>query len=89
MLHRRPHRRDDADAFVADHDAGRRLVGRRNGQDVEVGAADAARFNPDEDIVVGYELRRCALDILQHAITAKDGDKFKLRHAASPVWPPP
>ena len=64
--------RHHADAFMADDDAGRRLVGRRHGQNVEIGAADAARFNIDENIIRPGDLRNRSIFVDQLPVTVKN-----------------
>ena len=56
--HAGPDLRDHAHAFVADDDAGRGLVRRRHGQNIQVGAADAARLDRNEHIVIRCERGR-------------------------------
>jgi hypothetical protein len=50
----------------------------RHSQDIEIGAADAARLNAHDHIVVGDKLRRLAFDIFQDAVAAKNWNQLSV-----------
>jgi hypothetical protein len=70
--HARAHLGRDADELVTENDADVRRVPGRDAEDVQVRAADAARLDLEQDVVVGREGRLGALLHRERAYVRED-----------------
>ena len=70
---------DDADEFVAEHDADLRRMARRVAEDLEVAAADATRLDVEHDIRRGVDLRHGPLEDLEPARAREDRGAHRRR----------
>jgi hypothetical protein len=77
-----PHRPNPADELMADDDGRRRRMTGRNVDDLDVGAADSARLDLDEDLVrPGQRVGDVAPD--EPALPLENGGTHQVRH---PSW---
>ncbi len=74
-----PTRADPADELVAHHDAGVGRVARRHVEDLQVGAADPARLDLDDDVVIGLDPGLRDVLELDDALALEDGGAHQAR----------